>query len=455
MKRIKSIFAVVLMMGLLSTASPAATAPTRLIVRDTLGLAHLNLQCLLLGCQVQYGLGDPNNQLFLVTSSLLNPIAALLPKGLNLNLGIVDVELDQQVAATHPASIPGVPSALYASAPVNYYGTTVRDGYVNQPATQLIQLARTQSTYKVTGAGIVAIIDTGVDTTQPVLQAVLVPGYDFVHNHAGADEKGDITQSTASVLDQSTASVLDQSTASVLDGSGFLLLDQSTASVLDQSTASVLDGSGYADFGHGTMVAGVVHLVAPTAKIMPLKAFNPNGSGYVSDVVRSLYYAQKNGAKVVNMSFDFSASSAELLTAVNYLASKNMIMVASAGNDGQNILVYPAAYSNVIGVASTNDSNYRSTFSNYGTGTVWIAAPGEGVVTTYPFGHYAAASGTSFSAPLAAGTAALLVQVSSAANESKAATSLSHADWISSDLNYGLLDTYTAVSSWRTTLGIR
>src|SRR5579885_700450 len=112
----------------------------------------------------------------------LSPIAGLLPKGLNLNLGIIDVELDQQITAAHPASLPGVPSALYASAPINYYGTTVRYGYVNQPATQLIQLARTQSAYKVTGAGTVAIIDTGVDTTQPVLQSVLVPGYDFVHN---------------------------------------------------------------------------------------------------------------------------------------------------------------------------------------------------------------------------------------------------------------------------------
>src|SRR6185312_9981451 len=265
-----------------------------------------------------------------------------------------------------------------------------------------------------------------------------------------------ITQSTAAVLDQSTASVLDQSTAAVLDGSGVLLLDQSTAAVLDQSTAAVLDNnSNYADFGHGTMVAGIVHLVAPTAKIMPLKAFGADGTGYTSDVVRALYYAQKNGAKVVNMSFDFTAPSTELSTAVNYLALKNVILVASAGNDGKNILVYPAAYSNVIGVASTNNSNYRSTFSNYGSNTVWIAAPGEGVVTTYPYGHYAAVWGTSFSAPLAAGTAALFVQVSQSANESSAANSLSHADWISNDLGYGLLDTYTAVQSWRSTLGIR
>jgi hypothetical protein len=443
MKRIKSILLIAILMSALSSSSFATTS--RLIVRDKLGLLHLKTGCLLLGCTVQYGLGDPSGDVFLVTTNLLNPVTALL-KNFTLSLGIVSIELDQKVSATHPVSVGGVPAALYANTPINYYGTMVRYGYVNQPATQLIQLAKTQNTYHVTGAGTVAIIDTGVDVDQPVLKSVLLPGYDFVHNRAGADEMGDVSQSTASVLDQSTASVLDGEAAFV---------NQSTASVLDQSTASVLDDVKYADFGHGTMVAGVVHLVAPTAKILPLKAFTADGTGYTSDVVRALYYAQKNGAKIVNMSFDFNAPSPELSTAVNYLAGKGMILVASAGNDGKNVAVYPAAYSNVIGVASTDNSNYRSDFSNYGTNSVWIAAPGEGVVTTYPGGSYAAVWGTSFSAPLASGTAALLLQVSQNANESTAATSLSHADYISSDLHYGLLDTYTAVMSWRNTLGIR
>ena len=61
-----------------------------------------------------------------------------------------------------------------------------------------------------------------------------------------------------------------------------------------------------------------------------------------------------------------------------------------------------------MGVASTNNSDQRSTFSNYGNKIVWVAAPGEGIVTTYPFGSYAAGWGTSFSSPLVSGTAALL-----------------------------------------------
>lgn len=73
--------------------------------------------------------------------------------------------------------------------------------------------------------------------------------------------------------------------------------------------------------------------------------------------------------------------------------------MASAGNDGQMETVYPAAYTNVIGVASTNFTDQRSSFSNYGDQIVWVAAPGEAIVTTYPFGGYAAGWGTSFSAP--------------------------------------------------------
>jgi subtilisin family serine protease len=88
--------------------------------------------------------------------------------------------------------------------------------------------------------------------------------------------------------------------------------------VLDQRTVAVLDGSQYSAFGHGTMTAGIVHLVAPQAKIMPLKSFNADGTGYDSDILRAIYYAVKNGAKVLNMSFDYPSYSAELANAIKY-----------------------------------------------------------------------------------------------------------------------------------------
>ena len=71
----------------------------------------------------------------------------------------------------------------------------------------------------------------------------------------------------------------------ILDGEpGFV--NQSTMAILDQSTMAILDGPDYAAFGHGTMVAGVIHLTAPRARVLPLKAFKANGSGYASDVLR-------------------------------------------------------------------------------------------------------------------------------------------------------------------------
>jgi thermitase len=69
-------------------------------------------------------------------------------------------------------------------------------------------------------------------------------------------------------------------------------------------------------------------------------------------------------------------------------------------------LVYPAAYGNVISVGSVNQQLVQSSFSNFGSDLVTLAAPGEAVITTYPGSNYAAAWGTSFSSAVVAGTAA-------------------------------------------------
>ena len=114
-------------------------------------------------------------------------------------------------------------------------------------------------------------------------------------------------------------------------------LNQSTVAFLDQSTVAFLDGKLPAAFGHGTMVAGLVHLVAPTAKIMPLKAFRADGTSRVLDIVRAVYYAADHGATVINMSFSLSGSSPELAEALEYATSRKVICVASAGNMGKPI----------------------------------------------------------------------------------------------------------------------
>jgi len=411
--------------------APAAEAQTRLIVRDSLGLPGINLTCLLTGCQVITGLGDPNGQLFLVTlPSFLNPLTAILQ--LNLQLGILSVEIDQPVY-TQPANAASDPSYLTDKTPTPYYGATVWHGYLAQPGNQLVRTAQTQSTFSVAGAGAtVAVIDTGVDPTNPVLHNVLVNGYDFTRNINGGSEMNDV-QTSPDMTQAQTATV-----------------NQRTVAVLDQRTVAVLDGSQYQAFGHGTMTAGIVHLVAPQAKIMPLKAFSANGTGYDSNILRAIYYAVSHGAKVMNMSFDYTSYSPELARAINYANSKGLISVASAGNDGKYTVVYPSGLPGVIDVASTSNTDVQSSFTNYGTPPVFMAAPGEGIVTTYPWGTYAAGWGTSFSTPFVAGTAALMMGSNSNCPSWKVPMGLSDADFIGNiNLGYGRLDTYQAVQECR------
>ena len=83
--------------------------------------------------------------------------------------------------------------------------------------------------------------------------------------------------------------------------------------------------------------------------------------------------------------------------------------------------MWPAAYSNVIGVGATDDFYVRAPWSNYGNALVSLAAPGTDVITMYPKNHYAMVSGTSFSAPLVAGGAALLVDLNKKTDEAAAA----------------------------------
>jgi len=134
-----------------------------------------------------------------------------------------------------------------------------------------------------------------------------------------------------------------------------------------------------------------------------------------------------------------------------------VICVASAGNDGSMTVVYPGGLPNVIDVASTSNTNTPSTFSNYGTPPVWISAPGEAVMSTYPFGTYAVGWGTSFSAPFVSGTVALMAsasfQSSTLLNQATAANAVSHAQPIpESQYGFGVLDTYQAMQAWKTSL---
>ena len=195
------------------------------------------------------------------------------------------------------------------------------------------------------------------------------------------------------------------------------------------------------------MVAGLVHLVAPAASIMPLKAFRADGTSNLSDIVQAIYYAANNGANVISMSFSTPQSSASLQAAIQYALNKNVTMVAAAGNDGLNTKVYPASYGGVEGIASTTNSDVRSSFSNYGSGVTMFAAPGEGVVTTFPGASFAAGWGTSFSAPMVAGSAALVLQARPTSKPGDVTNALSKAVQISGLGGYGRIDLYQALTN--------
>lgn len=409
---------------------PPARAEHRFIVRTTLGLSGLQQTCLLQTCTVVRSLDGTVNQLFLVTiSDLVNPnlflgILRALP-------GIVDAEVDQLLTISSGlATLTTSPPELSENSPLSFYGSQVWYGYTNQPAAQIVRASDAQNTFGVSGSGIVADIDTGVDPTHPALAGVLLSGYDFTRNQPGASELLDWPYSPPSPCPNCQPANVNQS----------------TTAVLDQSTTAVLDGPPFGAFGHGTMVVGIIHLVAPTSTILPLKAFHTDGTGYLSDILRAVYYAVQNQANIINMSFDFTSASAEMGTAISYANQHNVICVASVGNDGQSVTTYPASLTGVMGIASTSDLDTRSTFSNYGP-EVWVAAPGEYIVTTYPFGTYSAGSGTSFSAPFVSGGAALLLSLNPAISPTAAAEAVAHAKQLTPALGNGRLDLYTTLGS--------
>ena len=326
---------------------------------------------------------------------------------------------------------------------VTFFGSTVPSNYTTQAATSIIRLGDARTATHLTGSGVVAIIDTGADPNHPALSSVLVPGYDFTRDIPGFSELADLDPTVAAQLQQSSTSILDAQNTLQLNGSAVAILNQSSTSILDQSSTSILDST-LAEFGHGTMTAGIVHLIAPTANIMPLKAFRADGSSNLSDIIRAIYYAADHGANIISMSFSMPQSSPGLQAAIQYALNKNVALVASSGNDGSKTLVYPASYGGVQGIGSSTNTDLRSTFSNYGSGVVTFAAPGEGVITTYPGSNYAAGWGTSFSTPMFAGAAALVLQARPASKPGDITNALSKTKQIS-DMGYGRIDLYQSL----------
>lgn len=222
---------------------------------------------------------------------------------------------------------------------------------------------------------VLAVVDTGVQAGHPDLAGRVLPGYDFANSDS--DPSDDNGHGTA---------------------------------VAGTAAASGNDGIG---------VAGVAWGVS----ILPVKVLNSAGSGYYSAIANGITYAADNGARVINLSLGGTSSSLTLQNAVSYAVGKGCVVVAAAGNNGNNATVYPAAYANVLAVSALNAADTLPTWSSYGS-FVDLCAPGENITTTYSGSGYATVSGTSFSSPTVAGVAALALSVNPALSNTKVASLL-------------------------------
>ena len=207
----------------------------------------------------------------------------------------------------------------------------------------------------------IAIVDTGIDLTHPDLSSKIIQGYNVYANSSDPSD----------------------------------------------------------DLGHGTAVAGTAAALSNNAlgvagiswqsPLLPIKISDPTGYATYSDMAKAIIYATDRGARVINISFGGRTASSTLQNAVNYAWQKNSIVIASAGNDSSTVS-YPAACQNAVAVSATLSDDTFASFSNYGN-SIAISAPGKGIYTTVKGGGYGSWYGTSFSSPIVAGVAALILSL--------------------------------------------
>jgi len=169
--------------------------------------------------------------------------------------------------------------------------------------------------------------------------------------------------------------------------------------------------------GHGTFIAGLIALIAPNAKIMPIRAFNADGVSDAFSVAQAIKYAVDHGARVINLSFGSTEDSPVMHDAVTYAHQRGVLMIAAVGNENKGDDVapqFPAKWNlEVMGVAALDGNNRKAAFSNFGA-SVSVSATGVDLFSLYPeinsAPDYAMWSGTSFAAPLATATAALILE---------------------------------------------
>ncbi len=237
--------------------------------------------------------------------------------------------------------------------------------YSTQRAWQQLGLGQAHNVATGDGA-VVAIVDSGIDTAHPALALAIAPGGANLVDGGSVADVGD-----------------------GLDTDGDLLIDEMT--------------------GHGTHVAGIIAFIAPHAGILPVKVLDSDGNTSTFTLAAGIFHAIDAGATVINVSIGTTYRSDVLEDAVAEAAARGIPVIAASGNlNRMQPEEYPAMLEGAIAVTSVSGDDIRSDFSNYNQAMA-VSGPGEAIFSTIPGGLYAAWDGTSMAAPMAAGTAALLI----------------------------------------------
>ncbi|MFL2848462.1 MAG: S8 family peptidase [Coraliomargaritaceae bacterium] len=228
------------------------------------------------------------------------------------------------------------------------------------------------------------------------------------HQKIGSQDSWDITEGDDSII------------VAVLDTGVSLYLTEFNGRITNGYDYANNDSDPSDDHGHGTAVAGVIAsnannglLVAGVdwkCKLMPVKVLNSNNWGYYSWWAAGVSYAKNNGAHVINLSAGGTGSSSSLTSAINSAISAGVIFVTITQNDGAGSISYPGSLLQAITVGATDDSDIKSSFSNWGP-EIDLVAPGRNIYTIDQNGSLVGWLGTSFAAPLVTGTAALLLSI--------------------------------------------
>lgn len=230
-------------------------------------------------------------------------------------------------------------------------------------------------------------------------------GYD-INGPEAWDTRTDCSSSIVAVLDTGVKYDHDDLVANMWDGSS--CVDENGSAI----AGGCLHGYDYSDNdkdpmdenGHGTHVSGTIGAqgnngvgstgVCWSTKIMAVRVLDSDGAGNSLDIASGIDFAIQNGAKVINASFGGYGADSISKSAISRAKDAGIIFVAASGNEANNndyYPVYPASYdlSNIISVAALNTSGALASFSNYGSKSVDIAAPGTYIQSTWPYAETA------------------------------------------------------------------